>query len=257
MMQNATPDELKKICESLKKQNDECICELKKYAPEVAKRMKEKIDMLIEQCGAETEYTEVVINSCYGGFGLSPDALIYYGELTNKLPFSANDIPRHDKHLVQVVKELGDKANSCFARLEVVKIKGTLYQINEYDGAETVYTPSNHLWISSSTPSDSLPDIQDKDRYLHYWYCSGCGDCAYREDGPPLWHYNILQRENKSTVWFCSECKDLNKEGRIKRRKVIDQAFFRRRIEEDLIRDAAEEDEKTNAKRQRRECMPE
>ena len=132
---------------------------------------------------------KLVINSCYGGFGLSPKALKrylelkskqayfykqtkyswqgngiefhridniddldelfidctteYQGEVLNDFPdntiFPREDIPRNDKHLVQVVEELGAEANSKYSKLEVVEIEnGRWYKIDEYDGYESI-----------------------------------------------------------------------------------------------------------------------
>lgn len=48
-------------------------------------------------------------------------------------------IPRDDPTLVQVVKELGKKANGKFADLKIVKIPdGVEWEIDEYDGLETI-----------------------------------------------------------------------------------------------------------------------
>ena len=82
---------------------------------------------------------KLVINTEYGGFGLSPTAIERYVELSGKRRKSWYDIPRTDKYLVQVVEELGDLANSIYSHLEVVEIeKGSIYRINNYDGLETI-----------------------------------------------------------------------------------------------------------------------
>lgn len=132
---------------------------------------------------------KLVINSCYGGFGLSPKALKRYlelkdkeayfykqityswedhgvklqrvdnldglnnelfiycttedqGEILNDFPsntFHSRYIPRNDKHLVQVVEELGAEASSKVSNLKVVEIEnGRWYKIDEYDGYESI-----------------------------------------------------------------------------------------------------------------------
>ncbi len=131
---------------------------------------------------------KLVINSCYGGFGLSPKALKRYlelkgkqayfykqtkyncsdnyvefqridnvenlnelfiycttddqGKVINNFPdntFSSRDIPRNDKHLIQVVEELGAKANNICSKLKVVEIENSRwYKIDEYDGYESI-----------------------------------------------------------------------------------------------------------------------
>jgi hypothetical protein len=118
---------------------------------------------------------KLVINKCFGGFGLSEAA--YERLITLGLPVVPMDgdhgiaigdsehpesngsghslskltgsryyasWPREEKHrshplLVQVVEELGDKASGSLARLRVVEVPdGVDFEIDEYDGVETV-----------------------------------------------------------------------------------------------------------------------
>lgn len=77
---------------------------------------------------------KIVINNCYGGFGLSEEAMDMLG---------INDdygIDRTDPALIEVVEKLGDRASSKFAKLTVVEIpdEATDYDISYYDGAETL-----------------------------------------------------------------------------------------------------------------------
>lgn len=75
---------------------------------------------------------ELVINSCFGGFGLSKKALAWLG---------TNDTPdRDDPRLVECVRALGDEVNSLFSELEIVEIPDdvTDWEIREYDGLESV-----------------------------------------------------------------------------------------------------------------------
>lgn len=110
--------------------------------------------------------TKVVYNACYGGFGLSDEAIEMYlqlkGLVYKKSPdgwggstyvvdgwedFYEGDIERDDPNLVKVVETLGKKANSAFADLVVVDIpKGTCYRINEYDGFESIETKEDIDW---------------------------------------------------------------------------------------------------------------
>lgn len=130
------------------------------------------------------ETTKIVINCCYGGFGLSEEGMRRYAELKG-LPFYVwiqpgfqsdmfkqyftadpsgmtkiddefyrkhglydNDLDRTDPALVQVIEDLGDKANGAYARLEVVELtKGTCYRINEYDGYESIETADDIDWM--------------------------------------------------------------------------------------------------------------
>jgi hypothetical protein len=128
------------------------------------------------------EMTKFVLNDCYGGFGLSEDAMRLYAQKKGipfyiwrdqssrhltKLYFTADPtgmskidgdfyekyllcdqtIERNDPVLVEVVEELGDKANGDCARLYIEELpKGTQYHIKEYDGKEWIETSSDNIW---------------------------------------------------------------------------------------------------------------
>ena len=103
---------------------------------------------------------KVVINNQHGGFGLSPAAVARYAEIKGiaitgrpaerPVPglylysldgesWSDSNVPRDDSALVQVVEELGGKANGIYSSLMVVEIPDDVeWQIEEYDGAEWV-----------------------------------------------------------------------------------------------------------------------
>jgi hypothetical protein len=81
---------------------------------------------------------KVVINKCFGGFGLSEDAYKEMGMEWDGYGHAA-EVKRSDPKLVLAVEKLGDKANGFFAKLEVIEIPdGTDYTIEEYDGVEHV-----------------------------------------------------------------------------------------------------------------------
>jgi hypothetical protein len=66
---------------------------------------------------------------------------------SNALYFSDRDIERTDPILVQVVEELGDKANGMCAELRITEVRaGTRYRIDEYDGNESVMTQDSYKW---------------------------------------------------------------------------------------------------------------
>lgn len=122
--------------------------------------------------------TKIVVNGCFGGFGLSDAAISRYAEIAgiplysyqidgwtswylvprdvydaldrddrNEVYFSADALPRTDPALVQVVEELGDAANGNFAELYIVELEpGTRYRIDEYDGTESVMTIEDYEW---------------------------------------------------------------------------------------------------------------
>jgi hypothetical protein len=112
--------------------------------------------------------TKIVYNACYGGFGLSPVALKRYAALAGlsygeemcegtMIFASMHDkdgeyvspraLSRTDPILIQVVEELGDKANDSCAKLCMIALPaGTKYRIEEYDGFETVMTFEDYKW---------------------------------------------------------------------------------------------------------------
>lgn len=101
---------------------------------------------------------KVVINSDYGGFGLSDDAMReilkrkgfeyreegpdkygFYHFYVNGEYFYDSDIDRDDPALVSVVEEMGEKANGRYAHLRIVEIPDDVkWHIGEYDGKEHV-----------------------------------------------------------------------------------------------------------------------
>ena len=96
--------------------------------------------------------TKIVYNSCYGGFGMSAQAIDRYWEIKGETRpdpehWWYEDIKRDDPVLAQVVEELGEGANSSHAYLNIREIpKGTLYRIEEYDGMENVVTQYEYKW---------------------------------------------------------------------------------------------------------------
>ena len=93
--------------------------------------------------------TKIVYNACYGGFSLSQAAIDRYLELTGREDDDLYDrgIERTDPALVQVVEELGAKANGMCAELFITEVPaGTLYRIDEYDGLESVMTKDDYDW---------------------------------------------------------------------------------------------------------------
>lgn len=106
---------------------------------------------------------KIVINECFGGFGLSHEAFLRLRELGCRAALQepdigelwpdgsgprksywgdsfGDDIPRDDPLLVQVVKEMGEEADGFCAQLKVVTIPdGVDWEIDEYDGSETIH----------------------------------------------------------------------------------------------------------------------
>ena len=108
----------------------------------------------------------VVVNRCYGGFGISREAFLRLRELDDKaaleetdigevwkginpegkvrdslfLDAFCRDIERNDPLLLQVMDEMGaERVSAQLAKLEAVEIPdGTDWEIDEYDGWESV-----------------------------------------------------------------------------------------------------------------------
>jgi len=83
----------------------------------------------------------VVINNCYGGFGLSETAETRYKEMagiTDK-DWYGRDVARDDPYLIKIVREMGTNANGGHADLRIVEVPaGIEWEIAEYDGNEWV-----------------------------------------------------------------------------------------------------------------------
>jgi len=81
---------------------------------------------------------KIVVNRCFGGFGLSEAAYSFMGWKWDGFGFG-DDIKRDDPKLVECVEKLKNKANGSCAELEVVEIPdGVVWEIDEYDGVETI-----------------------------------------------------------------------------------------------------------------------
>ena len=106
---------------------------------------------------------QVVLNDCYGGFGLSKDAVSMlidkygldidsdYGYVDNDdfgIFDDNRDAYRMDKRLISVVQKLGvDKASGDNARLRIVSVPDDVvdvhgWHISDYDGIDTIH--QNH-----------------------------------------------------------------------------------------------------------------
>lgn len=91
---------------------------------------------------------KIVINACYGGFGLSDIAKQMLAQRKGEEGVEWF-IPRHDPDLIAVVEELGvADASGKHAQLEIVEIVGNKYIIEEYDGSEFVVVPESINWVT-------------------------------------------------------------------------------------------------------------
>lgn len=91
---------------------------------------------------------KVILNKCYGGFGISRKAYELYAKKKGlKISDDEKDKRppidyryREDKTLIEVVEELGEEANGRYADLKIVEIPDDLnYTIDDYDGIETLH----------------------------------------------------------------------------------------------------------------------
>ena len=83
---------------------------------------------------------KIVINDCYGGFGLSDSALKEYCAKLNKVyPIRQHNIARDDSVLVEIIERMGEVANGSCAKLKIVEIPDdVLWEVSEYGGMEWV-----------------------------------------------------------------------------------------------------------------------
>lgn len=124
--------------------------------------------------------TKLVINTCYGGFGLSHEAILEYLKLkgkevycykdgqvlhdlhdaldmylveyytseepTNSNYFSEYEIPRDDLDLITVVESLGSRSFGPYSELKIVEIPDDVeWEVNDYDGVEWV-AEKHRIW---------------------------------------------------------------------------------------------------------------
>ena len=90
----------------------------------------------------------VVINTCYGGFGLSERAVRDYKNMAGITDpkWYDRDIPRDDPYLIKIVRDLGMTANGAHANLKIVEVPPDVeWQIEEYDGNEWV-AEKHRIW---------------------------------------------------------------------------------------------------------------
>ena len=80
-------------------------------------------------------------------YSMNIDERVAYNQAYSKQTWYYNNVDRHDPVLVQVVEELGDKANGEYAKLRIDEVDGP-YRIDEYDGNESVETAGSYNWIT-------------------------------------------------------------------------------------------------------------
>lgn len=98
---------------------------------------------------------KIVINACYGGFGLSPAGMRRYAEIKEIADVDSihiYDIRRDDPALVQVVEELGALSSASYSRLCIVEIPpSVVWRIEEYDGLEHISETHRTWWAGGNS----------------------------------------------------------------------------------------------------------
>ena len=96
---------------------------------------------------------EIVLNKCYGAFGLSKAAYKYMGlewhDCTKIGVAYIND--RTNENLIKCVKALGNEANVFCSDLRVVSIPDeeiNSYKIVDDDGWETLYYSKSKIYVA-------------------------------------------------------------------------------------------------------------
>ena len=113
---------------------------------------------------------KVIINKCYGGYGLSETAVKWlyengtpYIKKRKEISNDANlkgyrvddvvatdisyDFPRHNLDIVRCVETICEEANGEYADLVIVEIEGNRYRIDGYDGYERIVLPKDEEYI--------------------------------------------------------------------------------------------------------------
>lgn len=94
-------------------------------------------------------YEERVTTNSKSFNTMSMEERIAHNRKHSEQTWYERDVVRHDPILVQVVEELGEKANGNYADLRIAEVDG-LYRIDEYDGAEGVETPGSYVWQNAN-----------------------------------------------------------------------------------------------------------
>ncbi len=106
---------------------------------------------------------KVVVNNCYGGFGLSKEAQDFIAKEIdfNNPNFNDHDF-RENPKLVECVETLGERANAEYSDLIVVEIPDNAeWDIDDYDGMEEIN-------YNCRIDVDKLMSLKTKDEVVKY-----------------------------------------------------------------------------------------
>ena len=84
---------------------------------------------------------KIVINTCYGGFGLSDKAQDLFKRIKglDDPNWYDREVNRADPVLISVVEDLGEAANSSYSILKIVEVPDEVdWVLQEYDGKEWI-----------------------------------------------------------------------------------------------------------------------
>ena len=85
---------------------------------------------------------KIVINTCYGGFGLSDEAILRIRaakEATGEAIWVNERAIRSDPVVIKVVEDMGTSADGYSAELKVIEIPDDVeWEIEDYDGIEWI-----------------------------------------------------------------------------------------------------------------------
>lgn len=84
---------------------------------------------------------KILINTCFGGFGISDQALSLWSERTGKKKLYGYEADlRTDSEMIKIFEERGSEfVNGPYASLKLIEIPdGIEFEISDYDGMESV-----------------------------------------------------------------------------------------------------------------------
>lgn len=103
---------------------------------------------------------KIIINECYGGFGISNYARKYLG-IDKDTYVSDNDL-RTNPRLIELLERKGsDKVASKYAKLSVKEFSEPYYHICEYDGNESLYVSDSPIRLIYRDTGEKSPIFEE------------------------------------------------------------------------------------------------
>jgi hypothetical protein len=127
----------------------------------------------------EENTAEILLNGAYGGFDISKEAVAKYNEKLKEINPEHRDLRAGDYRLhayehrmnpilINIVKELGDKANGKFCKIYIETFNSELknyIRIHEYDGQESIYADIS-LYRNDKIKEIINSEISDSDKII-------------------------------------------------------------------------------------------